>query len=47
MSSETIKKSFSNYGKYDLLTTEYQRFRADKKKTEITKRVLLQNICIF
>lgn len=32
MSSETIKKIFSNYGKYDLLTTEYQRFRADKKE---------------
>ena len=32
MSSETIKKILSNYGKYDLLTTEYQRFRADKKE---------------
>lgn len=32
MSSETIKKILSNYGKYDLLTTQYQRFRADKKE---------------
>ena len=32
MSSETIKKILSNYGKYDLLTTEYQRFRADKQE---------------
>lgn len=32
MPSETIKKILSNYGKYDLLTTEYQRFRADKKE---------------
>ena len=32
MSSETIKKILSHYGKYDLLTTEYQRFRADKKE---------------
>lgn len=32
MSSETIKNILSNYGKYDLLTTEYQRFRADKQE---------------
>lgn len=32
MPSEIIKKILSKYGKYDLLTTEYQRFRADKKE---------------
>lgn len=32
MPSEIIKKILSKYGKYDLLTTEYQRFRADKQE---------------
>ncbi|MDX1808536.1 MAG: DNA adenine methylase [Sulfurospirillaceae bacterium] len=30
MSKEDIKKIMSKYGKYDLLTTEYRRFKADK-----------------
>jgi adenine-specific DNA-methyltransferase len=30
MSPEVVKKIMSNYGKYDLATTTYQRFKADK-----------------
>ncbi len=30
MSEETIKKIMQKYGKYDLITTDYQRFKADK-----------------
>jgi adenine-specific DNA-methyltransferase len=32
MASETIKNILSKYGRYDLATTDYQRFRADKKE---------------
>lgn len=31
MSSENIKQILSKYGRYDLTTTDYQRFRADKE----------------
>ena len=30
MSAENIKSIMSKYGKYDLVTTNYQRFKADK-----------------
>jgi adenine-specific DNA-methyltransferase len=30
MSGEEIKKTMTKYGKYDLFTTDYQRFKADK-----------------
>ena len=32
MSSEDIKSIMSKYGKYDLISTDYQRFRADKEQ---------------
>lgn len=32
MASEAIKNILSKYGRYDLATTDYQRFRADKKE---------------
>ncbi len=32
MSVEDIRKIMSKYGKYDLVTTDYQRFRADKEE---------------
>lgn len=32
MEPNTIKKIMSEYGKYDLLTIKYQRFRSDKEK---------------
>lgn len=45
MSSEDIKSIMSKYGKYDLLSTDYQRFRADKEqnrnhKTDATTEYL-------
>ena len=30
MNAEDIKKIMSNYGSYDLVTKDYQRFKADK-----------------
>ena len=30
MPAETVKAIMQRYGKYDLKTTEYQRFKADK-----------------
>jgi adenine-specific DNA-methyltransferase len=32
MSEIEIKSMMSNYGKYDLITTNYQRFKADKEE---------------
>ena len=32
MSESDIKKVLSKFGKYDIFTTEYQRFRADKEE---------------
>lgn len=32
MSTETIKHVLEKYGKYDLLQTDYQRFKADKEE---------------
>ena len=45
MSSEDIKSIMSKYGKYDLISTDYQRFRADKEqnrnhKTDATTEYL-------
>jgi adenine-specific DNA-methyltransferase len=31
MSVDDIKTTMSKYGKYDLVSTNYQRFRADKE----------------
>lgn len=30
MSKEEVQRAMKKYGRYDLLTTEYQRFKADK-----------------
>lgn len=30
MTEEKIRKIMQKYGKYDLITTDYQRFKADK-----------------
>ena len=32
MAESDIKKILSKFGKYDIFTTEYQRFRADKEE---------------
>ncbi len=32
MNENKIKAIMSNYGKYDLITTAYQRFKADKEE---------------
>ena len=32
MSDNEIKSIMSKYGKYDLVTTNYQRFKADKEE---------------
>lgn len=37
MSASEIKSIMSKYGKYELITTEYQRFRADKEENRIHK----------
>ena len=33
MPAELVKKIMQRYGKYDLVTTEYQRFKADKTES--------------
>ncbi len=33
MSKETVQATMKKYGRYDLLTTEYQRFKADKTES--------------
>lgn len=38
MSSETIKNIMKKYGKYDLITTQYQRFKADKNRFNKTDK---------
>ena len=37
MSEEEIKSIMAKYGKYDLLTTDYQRFKADKEENRVHK----------
>ena len=37
MSENDIKNTLSKFGKYDIFTTEYQRFRADKEENRIHK----------
>lgn len=32
MAEESIRKTMQKYGKYDLVTTDYQRFKADKEE---------------
>jgi adenine-specific DNA-methyltransferase len=37
MSKEEIRTIMTKYGRYDLSTTKYQRFRADKEDNRIHK----------
>ncbi len=37
MSKETVEKTMKQFGKYDLITTKYQRFKADKTENRIHK----------
>ena len=37
MSRETVEKTMKQFGKYDLITTKYQRFKADKTENRIHK----------
>jgi adenine-specific DNA-methyltransferase len=37
MSIETVKKIMSKYGHYDLATTDYQRFKADRDENRVHK----------
>ena len=37
MSCETVRNIMQKYGKYDLVTKEYQRFRADKNENRTHK----------
>jgi adenine-specific DNA-methyltransferase len=32
MAEQDVRKIMSKYGKYDLTTTKYQRFKADKEE---------------
>ena len=47
MSEEDVKNIMQKYGKYDLKIKEYQRFKADKTKTETTKQKAHLSIYIY
>jgi adenine-specific DNA-methyltransferase len=38
MSSKVIKNIMQKYGRYDLTTTEYQRFKADSNRFNKTNK---------
>jgi len=39
MSDEEVRRIFEKYGRYNLTTTDYQRFRADKTENRNHKAI--------
>jgi adenine-specific DNA-methyltransferase len=40
MSAEQVKRIMQKYGKYDLVTTQYQRFKADNNRFNKTNKTV-------